>query len=129
MTYIVTLPLPPVECSPNGRFHWAAKAKSVKQYREDCYWVLKVAKIPPMERVTVSLTFDMARGKVPDGRYRPTDTDNALSSIKGCLDSMQDAGIVRSDDHHTVKHGAIVLNRTKKEHDGRCGLTITIEEV
>lgn len=81
-----------------------------------------------MERVTVSLTFDMARVRVPDGRLRSTDADNALSSVKSMFDALQDAGIIANDNHRTVRHGAIVLNRTKAEHGGRCGLTITIEE-
>jgi len=37
MFYELTLPLPPKECSPNARTHWARKAKAVRVYRQACF--------------------------------------------------------------------------------------------
>lgn len=92
----ITLPLPPRTLSPNGRSHWATKARAVKKYRADA----KLAAVhamneaglhPPMwERATAAITV-----------YKRTahkgDSDNITASLKAGFDGIADAGVIAND--------------------------------
>ncbi len=92
------LPHPGNACNPNTRSHWAVKAKAVKAMREAAasiaaYELRKLNSRPPMwQRAEVQATFYR-----PGKRARQMDSDNCISSLKGCLDGLQDAGIVAND--------------------------------
>ena len=88
---VLRLPWPPATLSPNGRVHWAEKARAAKKYRALCGWtasaeIARVGRppIPSGARVLVDLTF-----------YAPTlgryDLDNALARMKSGLDGLADA--------------------------------------
>jgi hypothetical protein len=95
----IELPIPPQSTHPNSRgAHWSKKAKGVAQQREDAATmagvVLRQLKraAPQWERVTVQATFYK-----PGNRARPMDSDNLIAWLKGTMDGLQDAGIVKND--------------------------------
>ena len=103
MTLHIELPgLPPKECSPNWRGHWAAKADAVKLYRQDAGWRAVFAtgdyarangeKWTAPDHATMHVTFI-----VPDNRRR--DKTNMASAFKPALDGLVDAGIIQDDSH------------------------------
>lgn len=75
-----------------GKAHWAAIQRSKKQWTEFLYFKAKQLRIPPQvegERRHVAVTF-----------YRPgpeSDSDNAHSLCKVCLDSAVNAGLLADD--------------------------------
>lgn len=85
------LPWPPAALSPNGRLHWASKARAVGQYRRAC-WAQAMeqgARRIEADRLHVALTF------VPPDRRR-YDLDNLLSRMKAGLDGL--AAVLGVDD-------------------------------
>jgi crossover junction endodeoxyribonuclease RusA len=107
MTLRIELPgLPPKECSPNARVHWAVKAKAAAAYRETVRIIAQsfaraysrtevstsFALGRPLPRAVVSVTF-----VVPDRRRR--DKTNLAASFKAGLDGIVDAGIIVDDSH------------------------------
>ncbi len=104
------LDLPPVELSPNGRIHWRQRSAKKKEYRDACQ-IIALAAIPkgyiPPTRAKITYTLGIAPSKftvngksrkIPDGRYRPRDYDNALASIKAAQDALTLAGAILGDD-------------------------------
>lgn len=88
--------LPPQECNPNWRGHWAVKARVVKQFRADAYYASLIGgarKEAPYKTASVSITII-----VKDKRYT-RDPDNALASLKPAIDGCVDAGIIVDDDN------------------------------
>lgn len=79
---IVLLGWPPKELSPNGRVHWAKKAKAAKAYRAAAYFLSQPGWNNP--GANVAITF-----RPPDRRKR--DLDNMLASIKAGLDGIAQA--------------------------------------
>jgi len=80
---IVTLPYPPAILSPNARPHWAAKAKAVKAYRNECGFELLAQGVNHMDSVSLKITFCP-----PDRRRR--DRDNAIHAFKAGQDAISD---------------------------------------
>lgn len=97
MIYIVTLPWPPKELSPNARVHWAKKAKAVKSARDYGFIQAKGSKItiPNVEKLHVWWAF-----YPPDKRKR--DDDNLLASCKAFRDGIADA--LGVNDHKFISH-------------------------
>lgn len=124
----IELPLPPHECSPNARVHWGAKARAVREYREACgYLVVKqLGRRRAQGQITIDLDFFLAKPKLPDGLCRPRDNDNAIASSKAAIDSLRDAGLITNDSKKQVRIGNVSLHSTKKEHQGRSALVLTI---
>lgn len=87
----VTFPWPPRELSPNARIHWAAKARAVKSSRRTC-WALALERKLSVDwagPIEVRLIFHPPSN-------RGYDLDNAIASLKSCLDGLADA--LRVDD-------------------------------
>lgn len=93
----VTVPLlPPHEVSPNARVHWRAKAKAIKQFRQDVFLCIvsernKIPNFHALKHCDVDVMFH-----VPDERF-VMDDDNARASLKAAQDAFEDAGIVQND--------------------------------
>lgn len=125
----LSFPLPPIECSPNRKgVHWGPRARATRLYREACgYAALKqVGRKRAPGPITVDLDFYLARNGVEDGLYRARDRDNALSSAKAAIDSLKDIGLIKADSKKHLNIGRVDLWTTKKEHQGRIGLVLTI---
>lgn len=83
--------------TPNRRLHWAAKARSTKEWRE---WsriatlaALRSSGIAdefPLRKVVVEPTFIFTTN-------RRRDDDNLIASLKPVLDGIVDAGVVDDD--------------------------------
>lgn len=128
--YSLELPLPPKQCSPNGRYHWAEKAKEVKAYRqavgEYLFYVHKLAGAFEMP-VIIDLEFYLCRKDV--NYYYPRDEDNARASFKSGQDALVDAGVVPSDSKKNVRAGSVKLYTRAKEHKGRTCVVMTIRTI
>lgn len=119
MKFVITIPMPPKELSPNGRTHWAKKARLVRAARTHAHVLALSCKHAgygfPWSSATVTIE---ARFKT----VRFQDFDNILASLKPSLDGFQDAGIVTDDNHFEI--GKITRIKDKENP----GITITIEK-
>jgi len=83
----------------------------------------------PVKRIRVSSEWFMARTETTKDRYRPLDSQNALGSLKAAFDGLVDAGLIESDGHKFLEIGTVTLNRSAKEHKGRCAVDLIIEVI
>lgn len=105
---VVTIPVPPKECSPNSRCHWRAKAKAVKGMRLAAWGAARVAldRCPPPSWPAAELRFTWyTRTK------RRLDADNALSCLKGAIDGLRDAGVIADDNALTIHPATFAVDR------------------
>lgn len=103
----LVFPFPPRELSPNGRCHWAQKAKAAKAYRRDVYIICKQSAIalPETEgKLHVWLDF-----YAPNKHY--PDDDNAMASFKAGCDGI--AEYYHVNDSRFVVH-PIVMDKVVK---------------
>jgi crossover junction endodeoxyribonuclease RusA len=84
----VTLPWPPRELSPNGRHHWATKARATKKYRAACGWQAIADGVKPNHRHSGPISVHMVF--VPPTR-RIRDEGNLVAWMKAGLDGLADA--------------------------------------
>lgn len=92
-TVRIILPLPPRVVSPNGRAHWAAKARAVKAMRYRAAAEVLAARGKDRAvwpAATVQVTYYHRDRRRRDG-------DNALASCKAFIDGIADAGLVADD--------------------------------
>lgn len=113
----VTLDLPPKELSPNGRTHWARKARAVRQYRMKAWAAARTE--------TNAYRWEWERAELravwflPDRRRR--DPDNLMSSLKAAIDGLTDAHVL-ADDRGLVIHPPVMM--VDRQHP-RVELTIS----
>lgn len=136
MSLTVTIPIPPPECSPNGRHHWRVKAKAVRAYRATCGTLaIEAAQNAPWTnsrprwtKATVQAAFYV---KTRQGLR--SDGDNRLASLKQAFDSLRDAGIIADDSGlthlpitlaHDPKNPRVVLTITPAENAVNSGVAI-----
>jgi hypothetical protein len=127
--FTAEVPLPPIECSPNGRFHWGAKSRAVKDYRFSCRVLYMNAKRKwkTLERAVVVIEYRVHRGA--EG-YHPKDEDNARAACKVLIDALKDAGLIRSDAKDSLRWGDFRLLTTERDvkRTGKpAGITVTVE--
>lgn len=93
----ITVPIPPVELSPNGRSHWATKARKVKVARKQgehaAMFALDELKARPPKWAVATIT---PMVYIKDRRSR-WDRDNIIGACKAYCDGIADAGIVKND--------------------------------
>lgn len=94
----LVFPFPPRELSPNGRCHWAKKARVAKDYRATAYILCRKAAIAlPETTGKLHLWIDFYP---PDKRVR--DADNLLASGKSLIDGL--AEYYRVNDSRFIFH-------------------------
>jgi crossover junction endodeoxyribonuclease RusA len=82
-----TLPWPPKATSANGsQGKWRAKATAAKSYKDACAWLIRAAKVPPIDYAPIVIVTFCAPNRV--SRY---DLDNTLGRAKQGLDAMSEA--------------------------------------
>jgi crossover junction endodeoxyribonuclease RusA len=81
--------------SMNGREHFMARARTFKSLKTAAWAMLKNAKVPPLDRVTVRVIYD------PPDR-RPRDPDNLGATVKPLVDAIVAAGIIPDDNSRHV---------------------------
>jgi crossover junction endodeoxyribonuclease RusA len=111
----ITLPWPPKQLSPNARVHWAIKARIVKKYRADCYYLARQENVdlPKSEKIHLFVDFYQ-----PDRRRR--DQDNIEASMKAAYDGVADALLV--NDSRFIIHPFVKDEIVK---GGKVTITIT----
>jgi len=100
--------LPPVECSPNSRAHWAQRYQASCIYRDAVFYscidvrnkLVAIGEWQPFQRVRIDLTF-----VYPVHRRR--DRDNLIAMFKPGLDALIAAGLVADDDVEHVSIGEV----------------------
>ena len=106
MKLIVTLPLPSKALSPNGRAHWAKKARAVSDYR----WWAKMACLSALREVGETSAWDAAIIE-PHFYFRVAqrrDSDNLAACLKSACDGLADAGLVAND--YTLRNAEPVVH-------------------
>lgn len=84
---LVTLSWPDKRLSPNGRYHWAQKAKATAAARREAYGAAWEAGLRGMDRAdSYRLTFAY---HPPDRKRR--DAQNMPAMLKGSIDGIADA--------------------------------------
>lgn len=83
---MIVLMWPPIELSPNSRYHWAVKSRRAKAYREAAGWATRAAKV----KVEGKGAIDLHISFYPPSKRR-YDLDNLLASIKNGIDGIADA--------------------------------------
>ena len=105
-----TIPgLPPFECGPNARLHWAAKAKAASTWGSTVFYQAvdarnrtgEPAKWKNLDGAKVNVTFVL-----PNHRRR--DLDNLISAMKSGIDALVRCGILKDDSagHVTLEYKA-----------------------
>lgn len=108
----LTLGLPDSRLSPNGRTHWASRARAVKAARTIAHvtaynWLVANKQEPPCwEQATCRATFYW-----PDLRRR--DRDNAAASLKAVWDGLVDSGVLADDDQLTHEPVGFEVDRER----------------
>ena len=102
--------LPPVECSPNWRGHWAKKYQAGRVYQAAVFYSCADARNRallqgegtefPFTKAKLDLTFVF-----PEQRRR--DSDNLLASFKPGLDGIVASGLVMDDDAEHLEIGNV----------------------
>ena len=81
---MLTFAWPYKELNPNSSAHFQVKAKKKAIYKNDCYYLTKMANIPKADYKEMHIIFYK-----PNRRYM--DLDNMLASMKSGLDGMCEA--------------------------------------
>lgn len=82
-----TLPFPPKILWPNGRGHWAEKARAVKSSRQSAWAAALAAGL----RRDASITRASLAVTVHPKTRNPIDRDNCVASLKSAIDGIADA--------------------------------------
>ena len=126
MTDVITFTtsLPPRGCSPNRSDHWSGAYTAKRDYREEVWADAAVAGASHLRwaAARISLTFGTHR-RPGDGRYHPTDRDNAVASFKAGQDGIVDTGLIEDDAFAHLEIGEIVIDPTQY------GVTIVLERI
>jgi crossover junction endodeoxyribonuclease RusA len=108
---MIELPWPHKDLSPNGRVHWARKAKATASYRSECGWRARAQGVSPVDADRVKMTI---RFCPPDMRRR--DMDNLISATKALRDGLMDAlgvddsrFVVTYEMGEPIKGGAVMV--------------------
>jgi crossover junction endodeoxyribonuclease RusA len=96
-TYRLRMPWPRPPISANDRRHRMEDATEVAQIRHDVGWIVKAARMPPSDHVTVGLEYVPATRRCRDGG------ENLCPTLKACIDGVVDAGVVPDDAPEYVK--------------------------
>lgn len=126
---VVRLPIPDGMLSPNGRGHWAAKARAVKLHRHWAYMAaFQAVEARDVERpvfaagVPVLITATVYRAP----RNKVQDDDNIKASAKAYLDGCTDAGVWADDAQ--ARWGAVRWATAAESWDGKPGIELVLTE-
>lgn len=91
----ITLPLPPQQLKPNGRYHYMARHRATSQYRQSAYLAAKseIAR----QRPFVAFYKPTARVTAYWRTARTMDPDNLVATMKAAFDGLTDAGVWSDD--------------------------------
>ncbi len=101
---------------PNARLHWRQRAAITRAWREQAGVLVRLAGIPPLGRIRISITYYRRRLGV-------CDWDNDVARAKPILDGIVAAGVIPTDTRAFVEWGACTEAR------GAPGVELGIEEM
>jgi crossover junction endodeoxyribonuclease RusA len=90
-TFVVALQPGLKLLSLNDRFHWRERHRRTQVLKEATWARVLEEKIPRMERVRIAVEY-----QPPDRRHR--DADNPVASVKGCVDGIVAAKVIKDDE-------------------------------
>lgn len=105
--------------SLNDRMHHWTRARLTKEWRDAAHVLARAAKIPPCERVRVTLIY------TPRDRRR-RDPLNLVLSLKACEDGIVDAGVVPDDTPQYVESQMPLIDLPSRTEPG---LALFVERV
>ncbi len=94
--------LPPAECSPNSRCHWAVRKRAGDNFADEVYYEAKRTARVRFERAIIALELIVKS-------VRRRDLDNWWARFKPGMDALVRAGIIPDDDIEHVQHGEITV--------------------
>ena len=99
LAVLIVVPLPPKPLWPNARYHFMAKARAVKEYRQ----LVEVAVLHQLgyARNLHGWTHATEQATFIFRTRRFADPDNCLAALKAVWDGLQDAGLLANDDNLT----------------------------
>ena len=115
--YGLELPDSPI-VTANSRSHWSHRAECAQVWRTATRLLAKQARIPHMERVSVSLDH------WPKTKRRQ-DTDRISMVAKWCLDGIVDAGVIDDDDSTHVPEVVLRMHPPRQDRKPCWLLTVT----
>jgi hypothetical protein len=86
----------PLTANGQHKRHPMAATKDRAQWRDATIWLARQQRIPTLERIKVTA---QARYRT---RQSPSDTDACAPTVKGCIDGLVIAGVIRDDSHEYV---------------------------
>lgn len=100
--------LPPAECSPNWRGHWAERYKAGQVYQEAVFYesvairnkLMLLGEWHPFKKARLALTFVFPN-------YRKRDEDNLRARFKPGQDALVQAGLLEGDTIDNLVLGVI----------------------
>jgi hypothetical protein len=111
--------LPPSECSPNWRGHWAQRYRAARDYQQDVFYCCVDARnklervpwrpgFPPFEKAQLTLTFIFSY-------FQERDEDNLRARFKPGQDALVQAELIKGDSpEHLVMGGInIIIDRDR----------------
>jgi Holliday junction resolvase RusA-like endonuclease len=102
--------------SLNGRYHWSERNRRNAAIRKAAWALALNAKIPRLERVSVTVTYQ------PPDRHR-RDADNIAMAAKAAIDGISAAGVVEGDWSEHVTE--VVCRIGERYPKGRLVIAIT----
>lgn len=113
-TWTLTYDAKPWSLNQERTKHWAWRRERVEEWKSAFYWLAKDARVPTLERITVSVDVEMP-GNVQD-------TCNAYPAVKAAIDGLVAAGVIPDD---TPQH-VVAITFTAPRHAKKPRLTLTI---
>lgn len=89
-TWDLKFPFKRPPLTENQRLHWSPKADLVKQVRASAWYAARSARIPALDRCTVTLTWFVRTN-------HRRDDDNVAPTLKAMCDGLVDAGVSKDD--------------------------------
>lgn len=102
-TQVTKPPSPREPLNANFKLHWREKGRRTRTVREVVATRAKVAKIPPLEHITVTLHYQ-------PGNAQRRDPGNLMPTSKPAVDALVDAGIVPDDTTEFVHENIPVIH-------------------
>lgn len=115
----LTLPMPPKELQPNGRCHWAAKAR-IKDTHNCAVFASAVDQRPryPLGKCRIDVTAYTTR---------QMDRDNLIASLKSTIDQLCRMGFIGND--RDVSFGEVVSVYGGKKVVGERRVELVLTEI
>ena len=126
--FTLEVPLPTIGAAANGRANRWGKAKEVGAYKSLVFHAAIARRLElgwkAPDRARICLAYCTKGRGSGDGRYRPTDWDNAVGAFKAGQDALVLAGVHSGDDYKDLEGGSVTFDNKAGPH-----VRVTIERL